>query len=890
MNNSIEYIKNKLEEYLNEITEKSKNKMYVCPLCKSGTGQHKTGAFNIIPSSNGTAWKCHACGRGGTIIDLYSMINNIDTKEAIKQLLNKYDTSSIVLGTPQALPEQPRKKVKDYTNFFRMAERNINQTNYLKDVRKISQETISFFHCGYIPKFSYYDDNIQKFTSAIIIPTSDNSYMWRSTQNNEKRKQGKTHLLNTYALYQYQDSKIQWHNAYCVIVEGELDCLSVFDVDKNVIGLGSVNMVDTLIQTYCDIFHGRQQQYCPLLIFALDNDEVGKKWTDIALLECNKHNIACISADVQKLYGGHKDANEMIVKSNSLELKNNLEKEILKMLNKKYNYRPNDIIKEFQKQTQSNQQNNNMVAHRNGNGNNSTSSNVPMPLITFENISTPEVLEYIYTLKNKIDIINYVQLLKDKAKEFKKLGELSATITAYKKEALRRLEEQERQSKLENVPQWLYLDKKNNYRINEPLFCAIKEKELKCKTINGNIRTIDGIQLEDNAVISKIQHEISKYIIEDIAKRSEKLLKALKYHTFSELPQYDDNIHFVNGTYHVNTKTFENNKYWCVNRIATAYNPNAQRPTKWLKYLGELLGNEDIATLQEFCGYCLIPSTTAQVMLFLLGSGGEGKSIIGKVLNALIGKNNIYNEKIHELQENRFKLVNCENKLMLIDDDLQTKAIKDTGILKTIVTGGRQTVEPKGKPSYEADLYSRILCFGNIPLVSLYDHSDGFYRRQVIIKTKPKPKDRIVNPFLDREIIITELEGILLWCLEGLHRLINNKFKISISKASQQALEEAKKDAFNFLEFLTDTNEVEFNPNYSATSSDIYANYCRWCSANATNSFKQDSIMKWLSEHAEEYNIQYNKYVKDLETGKYVRGYKGIHLLRRYSINTISFN
>lgn len=365
---NIQELKTHLCDYLNEITEKSKNKMYVCPLCKSGTGQHKTGAFNIIPSSNGTAWKCHSCGRGGTIIDLYSMINNIDTKEAIKQLLNKYNTSSMVLETPQALPEQPRKKVKDYTNFFRMAERNINQTNYLKDVRKISQETISFFHCGYIPKFSYYDDNIQKFTSAIIIPTSDNSYMWRSTQNNEKRKQGKTHLLNTCALYQYQDSKIQWHNSYCVIVEGELDCLSVFDVDKNVIGLGSVNMVDTLIQTYCDIFHGRQQQYCPLLIFALDNDEVGRKWTDTALLKCNKHNIACISADVQKLYGGHKDANEMIVKSNSLELKNNLEKEILKMFNQKYNYRPNDIIKKFQVETSSN---NNMVAHRNGNGNNS---------------------------------------------------------------------------------------------------------------------------------------------------------------------------------------------------------------------------------------------------------------------------------------------------------------------------------------------------------------------------------------------------------------------------------------------------------------------------------------------------------------------------------------
>lgn len=374
---NIDSLKGYLISYVNEITEKSKGNMYICPLCKSGTGTHKTGAFNIIPSSNGTAWKCHACGRGGTIIDLYAMVNSIDTKEAIKQLLKKYSSS----GTPKPLPEQSKKKVKDYTNFFKIAERNINQTNYLSEVRKISQETISSFHCGYVPKFSYYDDNTQKYTPAIIIPTSNHSYMWRSTDpKGEKRKQGKTHLLNTNALYQYQGN-IEYYNPYCVIVEGELDCLSIFDVDKNVIGLGSANMVDNLIKLYCEIFKGKKQQHCPTLIFALDNDKTGKEWTSKALFECSRYNIACISADVQQLYGGYKDANEMIVKVSSLELKKNLEKEILKVTNLKYNYRPDNIIKGFQEQTQSNQQrNNDLVAHHNINGQNSTievTSSVP---------------------------------------------------------------------------------------------------------------------------------------------------------------------------------------------------------------------------------------------------------------------------------------------------------------------------------------------------------------------------------------------------------------------------------------------------------------------------------------------------------------------------------
>jgi len=43
--------------------------------------------------------------------------------------------------------------------------------------------------------------------------------------------------------------------------------------------------------------------------------------------------------------------------------------------------------------------------------------------------------------------------------------------------------------------------------------------------------------------------------------------------------------------------------------------------------------------LQEFMGYCLIPSTKGQKMLFLIGQGGEGKSRIGIVMRRLLGSN-----------------------------------------------------------------------------------------------------------------------------------------------------------------------------------------------------------------------------------------------------------
>ena len=69
--------------------------------------------------------------------------------------------------------------------------------------------------------------------------------------------------------------------------------------------------------------------------------------------------------------------------------------------------------------------------------------------------------------------------------------------------------------------------------------------------------------------------------------------------------------------------------------------------------------------------------------------------------------------------------------------------------IKTIVTAeAKLDLERKGVQSYQRDIYARFLCFGNGALTSLYDHSDGFFRRQLILTTKDKPADRTDDPFL----------------------------------------------------------------------------------------------------------------------------------------------
>ena len=150
-----------------------------------------------------------------------------------------------------------------------------------------------------------------------------------------------------------------------------------------------------------------------------------------------------------------------------------------------------------------------------------------------------------------------------------------------------------------------------------------------------------------------------------------------------------------------------------------------------------------------------------------------------------------------------------------IDDDMDMNALPKTNYIKTIVTAeAKLDLERKGVQSYQRDIYARFLCFGNGALTSLYDHSDGFFRRQLILTTKDKPADRTDDPFLV-EKMCAELEGILLWCLEGLHRLVQNDFRFTVSERAAANVDTIKRSSNNVIDFMESEGYFRFKADYS---------------------------------------------------------------------------
>lgn len=422
-------------------------------------------------------------------------------------------------------------------------------------------------------------------------------------------------------------------------------------------------------------------------------------------------------------------------------------------------------------------------------------------------------------------------------------------------------------------PLWLTKD-----GVNESVFLDEFNSIRGYKCINGRLYLASRGFVPDGEVLADIQKQLEGHISKRLHRTAHDLLDALKNRCWMQEPPADPGrVFFRNGFFSLQDGSFHPDiGSFTFYRLDVDFAPDAPTPRKWLNYVSALLDADDILTFQEFCGYALIPTTRAQRMLFIIGNGGEGKSVAGAVLTAIFGQA-ATSGRLHDLEE-RFGLSGLEGKLLFIDDDLPTAKLRETANVKKIVTAQTPImVERKGKDAYAARIYCRLLCFGNQLTDSLFDHSNGAFRRRLILTTKPRDPGRVDNPQLAEEIIQDELPGVALWMLEGLKRLQANRWQFTISDNQRQQAQRYKEDSFNLLAFLNDRDWVQFDPAASVTSKALYSDYYRWCDANGETALAPKTVSGYLKNNSQALKIKPSENVFDAN-GDRARGFKGIQL------------
>ena len=281
-----------------------------------------------------------------------------------------------------------------------------------------------------------------------------------------------------------------------------------------------------------------------------------------------------------------------------------------------------------------------------------------------------------------------------------------------------------------NLPMWF-----DGQNINEALFCEEFLQERRIIFANGAFFTPDGRVTDDLPLRGEIYDKLKFCAVNNIPRKITNILEVLKLEAqVPDFPPEQDRIHVSNGTVLLDG-TFTKGRPTIVrSRLPVAYNPDATAPVIWLNFLDGLLHAEDIPTLQEFIGYCLIPSNKGQRMMVIKGNGGEGKSQIGAVLSAIFGTN-MKDGSIGKISENRFARADLEHILLCVDDDMRMEALRQTNYVKSIVTAHVETVvllshkKPDGHINVKVEFGEGE---GKVPLDNIAKRAESY-----------KPKERV---------------------------------------------------------------------------------------------------------------------------------------------------
>ena len=325
-----EQLKSQLTRYVESITERSKGaNMYICPLCHSGSGRSRTGAFSIY--QEGTRWKCFSCGKEGDIFDLIGEHENIpDYTEQARRAGELCNISTYDYIAPTKEHTQPHihnssytitQPQTDYTDFFLKAHERIQETDYPQQ-RGLTEETIARFKLGFVAEWKIPLDVYLKggqtstgkprtkesweyipTSPRLIIPTSPYSYLARDTRTDIPEEQRAYSKSKVGSIQLFNKRALQTATKPIFIVEGELDALSIIEVGGEAVALGTTTKSKAFLELV------KAQAPAQPLIIALDNDGAGER-ASIELIEGLKElNIPAYRFNP---CGEYKDASEAL--------------------------------------------------------------------------------------------------------------------------------------------------------------------------------------------------------------------------------------------------------------------------------------------------------------------------------------------------------------------------------------------------------------------------------------------------------------------------------------------------------------------------------------------------------------------------------------------------
>ena len=281
------------------------------------------------------------------------------------------------------------------------------------------------------------------------------------------------------------------------------------------------------------------------------------------------------------------------------------------------------------------------------------------------------------------------------------------------------------------------------------------------------------------------------------------------------------------------------------------YDPDATCP-RYEQFLSEVLVKEDqtedgqwvtdlelCGLYQELKGYSLTNDTRFEVMTWLAGEGGNGKSVEITTTQKLLGPLCASIDFQTIGMPGNYDLSDIPGRRVIFSTESERGGKVAEGYLKRIVSGERIKARPIYGSQFEFNSVSKVWwAMNDKPIIK--DTGNSIWRRLKLIPFNrtftEKDKDTTLGQKLE-----AELSGILNFALDGLRKL-RLRGRLPESSAVTQAVKQYKHESNPVAQWLDECTIAK--PGAEESGMIVYANYERWCVRNGRQSLNNVNFGK----------------------------------------------
>ena len=247
-------------------------------------------------------------------------------------------------------------------------------------------------------------------------------------------------------------------------------------------------------------------------------------------------------------------------------------------------------------------------------------------------------------------------------------------------------------------------------------------------------------------------------------------------------------------------------------------------------------------------------------------------SVLLNSFKHFLGQKNVTSISLQYLESNPFAPARLFGKSANIFADLPKKALSQTSVFKMAVAGDALSGEKKGKDSFEFIPSLKLMFSCNEP-PRTPDRTRGFFRRWIILDFKqhfPEGDPRRDENLFEKLKSSDEMEGILLFALEGLYRLIEQKgFTEHMTRAEVEDFWLRHSDSV--AAFILDM--IEKDSLQDAPKGLIFDTYQKYCEIKGYPAEEPNHFWRRFKEI-----VDCSEYQPKNEFGHQVRHIKGVRL------------